>query len=123
MCPAEPTGHIPDNLTKPVCNYAYNLWAGYKDASKPVYRKAQKVVRPSTKLVLNDSPMPYVKEGSQAEPSTGYYWKCMSNSGNAKSLARLILPRRHGKNFNALMADAHVESRTREMTKDADFIL
>ena len=117
MCPSETRGFVlttgPDI---PTVNYSMIVWAG--ESEWQYYNKITKVKDISSKIMISDSATPESSKG-QLTWLDRYYYKNLENIKNAKSLVRNCLPQRHGKNFNALMADNHVELRNKTNVKDA----
>ena len=124
-CPSEPTGYIllDDQAYKdfPMANYAMFVWAGSRHDIKNTHKwfvKPARVKNISGKLIVTDSPMPASADLNYG--SNSYYVKNLANPSNAPATAISILPRRHGKRFNALMGDGSAGSHMREMIKKED---
>ena len=106
----------------PLVSYSMIVWAGSRfitDNSKPYkwYVKPNRVKNISSKLVVTDSPMP--DSAALGYDNKGYYASNLGNPSNSKTTAISILPRRHGKRFNALMGDGSVGTHMREMIKSS----
>ena len=124
LCPQEQLGYkfTNGNLANNghCINYAWTVWAGEKQFNK--FNKVNTIKKPlSSKIVLTDSPMPQSQAlGFGSGTDSGYYYRNHSNTGNSKAEAISIMPERHGKGFNALLADMHCEFRTRASVTTTD---
>lgn len=130
LCPSEKNGYPVDTGDDIImtCNYAYSAWAGsyqYDGSTlrRDRFHKLNHVKHPSAKMLIMDSPMPFVQIDATLNPSTTLYWSIVSNPSNLTSLGIAILPKRHTQKFNVLMVDLHVETRSRYQCKEEDFIL
>ena len=125
-CSSEPKGYIllDDQQYKdfPIVNYAMFVWAGSRfeyETKGPIhFVKPARVKNISSKLVVTDSPMP--ASADLGYNSNAYFYRNLANTGNSKTTAVSILPRRHGQRFNAMMGDGSVGSHMREMIKEAN---
>ena len=124
-CPSKPTGYIllDDQAYKdfPIANYAMFVWAGSRYDMQNTHKwfvKPARVKNISGKLIVTDSPMP--ASAALNYSGNGYYIRNLSNPNNSPTTAISILPRRHGKRFNALMGDGSASSHMREMIKKED---
>ena len=115
MCPTEERGWSSESFPDiPAVNYSMILWAGF-NGSNPQYHKVSRVKNLSSKILITDSPTPEstTAAGASWPSANAYYYQNLSNSRNSKATAVAILPWRHSKKFNALMADHHVELRSK----------
>jgi prepilin-type processing-associated H-X9-DG protein/prepilin-type N-terminal cleavage/methylation domain-containing protein len=114
-CPSELTRDSTYNIT----NYAYIVWAGSYSAARGNWGvKVTKVKKPSSKIVLHDSPMP--TSAALGYSSSNYYWKNLQTISNSLSAARSIIPARHNAASNMLFVDGHVAAKGRNDVSDAD---
>ena len=111
VCPQEKEGYLYENMTQPVCNYAWFVWAGFLGTQ--YYNKTTAVKNLSDKLLYTDSPMPWSKKNGMSLTSNAYFYQNLSNTGNSKATAISILPERHGKGFNAMHGDLSVQFHAR----------
>jgi len=123
MCPQERLGYqFTDSgvANNGYCiNYAWTVWAGQKQNN--IFNKVNTIKKPlSSKIVLTDSPMPQSEALGYGSGNSSYYHRNLSNTGNSKATAISIMPERHGKGFNALLADMHYEFRTRASVTTTD---
>ena len=117
MCPTVQTGYTyaSDTTSPPYLgNYAMLVRAGhhYSDGIG-WYVKPTRNKDVASKLVIQDSPMPYIPTGNQTAASVGYYASNLGNPGNSLQSAIDIMPFRHTKKFNTLLGDGHVGSFSR----------
>ena len=116
MCPTIQTGYVSSSVT--MVNYAWIVWAGHRySTGKGYYVKPLKQKNISSKIVIQDSPMPYKAVGNQTKESDGYYYSNLGNPGNTKQAAIDIMSMRHTGRFNSLMGDGSVKNLSRYEVK------
>ena len=119
MCPSEERGWKSDSFPDiPTVNYSMILWAGY-NGLYPQYHKVTRVKNLSSKILMTDSPTPESGVGIISW-SDLYYRQNLAHGNNVKSVAISIFPQRHSTKFNALMADHHIELRSKTECSSTD---
>ena len=116
-CPTVAKGGYPYNgsdtyADTPLCSYAMNVWAGWRN---DFYIKPSRSSNVSRKIVVTDSPMP-----DSPTKGNAYYIRHVSAPGNGTTMLKKQLPRRHGMKFHSTMGDGSVQAKLREMIKDAN---